>query len=113
MLSRRLDVQIKLINHAPTTVLPRAASPKVVNGGASDSPTTPRVAIVDEELEVEKERERAIIKAALSVAEICSSNIFLHEALTDIPLFSSTDRFDSFNRSLGGGPSRGWLERHT
>jgi hypothetical protein len=107
MLSRRLDVQIKLINRAPTTAPPRAASPKVVNGSASDSPTTPRAAIVDEELEVEKERERAIIKAALSVAEICSSNVFLHEALTNLLLFSSTGRFDSFNGSLGGIPSRG------
>jgi conserved oligomeric Golgi complex subunit 5 len=113
MFSRRLDVQIKLINHAPTTVPPRAASPKVVNGSASEPPITPRAAIVDDELDVEREREKIIIKAALSVAEICSSNVFLQEAPTDLPLFSSTCRCHSFNRSFRGGPSRGWLERDT
>jgi conserved oligomeric Golgi complex subunit 5 len=107
MLCRRLDVQIKLINRASTTAPPGAALPKVVNGSASDSPTTPRAAIVDEELEVEKERERAIIKAALSVAEICSSKVFPHDTLTDLRLFSSTGRFDLFNRSSGRGASRG------
>jgi hypothetical protein len=68
---------MKLINRAHVAAPPSVASPKGVNGSVSDSPTAPRTALVDEEQEAERERERAIIKAALSVAEICSHNVFL------------------------------------
>lgn len=71
MLSRRLDAQMKLINR---TSIPPMDSPiaKVVNGGNIESPLTPWGGFGEDESEGDKERERAIIKAALSVAEICT-----------------------------------------
>ena len=70
MLSRRLDVQIKLINRASMSAA-TVNTPKAINGGALESPSTPRGATGEDVSEGDKERERAIIQAALSVAEIC------------------------------------------
>jgi len=79
MLSRRLDVQVRLINQGPPApVLVGEATQRSANESAVDSPLTAREAAVEEDLGIERERERAIIKAALSIAEICAFNL-LHD----------------------------------
>lgn len=69
MLSRRLEVQMKLVNRASN---PSGATPTPMKeyGDTIRSPMTPLAGAGEDQTEEEKERARAIIKAALSVAEI-------------------------------------------
>jgi hypothetical protein len=71
MLSRRLEVQMALIKQGPAYTSTIAKSPVTTRADMIKSPTSPDTPRVEKEDDLEKERERTIIKAALSVAEIC------------------------------------------
>lgn len=72
MLSRRLESQMALISRLSTMSPVKVKSNnKAASGTRKDTITSPG-SISEKEVETEKEREITIIKAALSVAEICA-----------------------------------------
>ncbi|CAG8591609.1 15706_t:CDS:10, partial [Acaulospora colombiana] len=75
MLSRRLEVQMALIKQGPTYTESIVKSPTNTKADLIKSPTSPDTPRLEKEDDLEKERERTIIKAALSVAEIFDSDL--------------------------------------
>jgi hypothetical protein len=85
MLSRRLEAQMSMINTFPSTPTP---TKNETNGTSTLSPTplsaNPNIGESGNE-EAAQERERTIIKAALSIAEICMSSLFT-QALVELTM---------------------------
>jgi hypothetical protein len=76
MLSRRLEAQMNMINTFPSSSTP---TKNETNGTSTLSPTPLSANSnngVSGNEEAAQERERTIIKAALSIAEICRSSLF-------------------------------------
>lgn len=85
MLSRRLEVQMGVINQTIPPSMVTVAGNDETNGALTLTPGA------GSEEGKGQERERAIIKAALSVAEICSYIIIL-SFITDTRMSSCSSR---------------------
>jgi len=74
MLSRRLEAQMTMINSVPSSSTP---TKNASNGASTLSPANSNITKSESgNEEAAQERERTIIKAALSIAEICMLPLF-------------------------------------